>query len=272
MKLKTTISAILSVVMMVSAQAGTDYKEMKMSPELRPTDAGYYVGIYGGANLAQNYNTHTSIDPTATSFPSVGTFKQGGSTSGDVGAVGGLKGGYNFESYQIDGDFMLQPAVEAEVFYLGSKAKTTFSYTGTPASTITETRNMDSVAFMLNGLIRFKTGSIFTPYLGAGIGAEYTQASNATLTSGTGSTNGGNNHVNADNVSPAVQGLIGCDIEVFKNWDLFTEYSYLVAINPQFSSVNFSGLDPIGGNDNSYTFKSDYMGQHLINAGVKYNF
>ncbi len=241
-----------------------------MAPEIRPTDAGYYVGVYGGANFAQNYNTHTSIDPTATSFPSTGVFKQGGSTSGDVGGVGGIKAGYNFESYTIDGEFKLQPAVEAEALYLGAKAKTTFSYLGSPGSTITESSTQDSGAFMVNGIIRLKTGTILTPYLGSGIGLEYTKLSRATLTSATGNTNSGNNHVNADNLSPAVQGLIGCDVEVFRNWDVFTEYKYLVAIDPQFSSVNFSNL--AAGSPNSYTFKSDYLGQHLITAGVKYNF
>jgi len=265
MKFQVILSTVLSVAMTASVYAGTDYKdmkEMKMTPEIRSSDAGFYIGAYGGANFAQNYNTHTTFVPDGTSFPSFGNFQQGGSTHGYVGGTGGLKAGYNFESSQIDGDFCLQPAVEAEALYLGTGVKTSFTYSG---DTLTATGSSDSGAFMVNGILRFKTGSIFTPYFGAGIGLEYTTIS-GTITDQFGNNNGGNNRYHQDAFAFATQGLLGLDVEIFKHWDLFTEYKYLVAINPEYASDNFDGRG------DSYTFKPDYQGQHLITGGIKYNF
>jgi len=265
MKFKVIVGTVLSVAVTVSAYAGTDskdMKDMKMTPELRPSDAGFYIAVDGGANFAQNYNTHTTFVPDHTSFPSFGNFQQGGGTQGFVGGTGGIKGGYNFESYPIDGDFGIQPAVEAEAFYLGTGVKTHFTYSG---DTLTANGSSDSGAFMVNGIVRFKTGSIFTPYIGAGIGLEYTTIS-GTITDQFGANNGGNNHYHQDALAFATQGLLGLDVEIVKHWDLFTEYKYLVAIDPAYSSVNFDGVG------DTYTFKPDYQGQHLITAGVKYNF
>jgi opacity protein-like surface antigen len=266
MKFKVLASTALLAVLSVSAYAGPEAKDMKMmAPEIRPSDAGFYVGIYGGANFAQNYNTHTAFTPDNTTFPGFGNFKQGGSTSGGVGGVGGIKGGYNFESYPIAGDFGIQPAVEVEALYLGALVKTKFNYTGTPAGTINASGSSNAGAFMVNGILRFKTGSIVTPYIGSGIGLQYTTIS-GTLTSGTNVDNGGANHYHQDALAFAVQGLLGADVEIAKHWDLFTEYKYLVAIDPQYSSVNFDGFG------DTYTFHPDYQGQHLITAGIKYNF
>lgn len=269
------MAAVLSTIIAFPAHAyadtGTDakdMKELKMTPEIRPTDAGFYVALDGGSNFAQVTDTKKVVQ--SDSAAGVGTATSYGTGSGGVGWVGGLKVGYNFESYDLGNGFGLQPAVEAEAYYLNSYTKQNYSTAGNyPANGFRAQYN--DGAFMLNGLVRLKTGTLFTPYLGAGVGGEYITNTSVTLYDP--SANAKFPLSGADDFDFAVQGIAGFDIEVAKHWDFFTEYKFIAAIDPTLSnSVNVHGVPDVANGTYSAKYEPGYIGQHLITAGLKYNF
>ena len=112
--------------------------------------------------------------------------------------------------------------------------------------TFTNSSNMNSFALMLNGLLSLDTGTIFTPYAGAGVGFAKVRLSNAKSVEtckkrgGSGicriETSGGIdgpvvNHFNTDdNASDTVfaaQAKLGVRAELSKNVSMFAEYRYL---------------------------------------------
>jgi OmpA-OmpF porin, OOP family len=283
MKLTTLTTSIALLAISVSAYAGTDSKDMKqMAPAPVPSDAGFYVAVFGGANVAQDYGDRHGTASDSPLFSSVPLTISSGS---NVGGVGGLKFGYKFDSIPLDPGMAVQPAVEAEAFYLGTTPH--FNYHGTAALTPPPTSlttfgtvkdDLDSAAFFVNGIFRLKTGTIFTPYVGIGVGAEYLSLSSgngtdvATVTNVRGgvAVAHGNGPVGGDDdVVFATQGLAGFDIEIAKNWDLFTEYKFVVGIDPSF---NVGNVGTFGGTAVSGTINPSYIGQHLVTAGIKYNF
>ena len=251
---KTIFCAALITALAMPAFAGTDLKDSKeLAPPVPTSDSGVYVAVFGGANLAQNYgNSRGSVS----SGPLSETFNLNNS-SDHVGAVGGLKVGYNFDSFAIGGDFRLQPAVEGEAFYLGTKTSNSTSFEG---ENLSYKGTMDDAAFMVNGLVRLKTGTLFTPYVGAGIGFEYLNMSKVTLSSGPESFP----LSDSNDVCFAMQAIAGFDIALTQHWTLFTEYKYITAFNPNFDGGSVTG--------ENFTYNADYIGQHLVTAGVKYNF
>jgi len=263
---KTTILSILSLIaFMIAALAGPpDPKDMKGMADagIRPCDGGMYVGAYGGANVSQDYgNARTDFTGPG------GLFIYHGSTSDHIGGVGGVKVGYNFESVALGGGFRLQPAVEAEAFYLGTKTDVHSQFS--PGDEFDLSGHMNNAAAMINGLVRLKTGTFFTPYIGAGIGAEFISFSSPQLEE-EGPVFPGNRPVehNSNVFAPAAQAIGGFDIEIAKHWTLFTEYKYLVAIDP---SLDFGNAD-FGGTLFNLKLDPNELGQHLVTAGVKYNF
>ena len=248
----------------VSAFAGgpnPDAKDMKgMSTMEMVSDAGVYVAAFGGANLAQGY-ANGRVDFTGPG----GDFTYHGNNSNHVGAVGGIKVGYNFASIPVGGEFRLQPAVETEAFYVGTETNIHSNFGGSDDFDVKG--HMNNAAFMLNGLVRLKTGTFFTPYVGAGIGTEYLTFTRPTVSEPSFDLNLHAEH-NANAFAAAAQAIGGFDFEICKHWDLFTEYKYLVAIDPSldFGNVNFG--------DSAYNTKLDpsNIGQHIVTVGVKYNF
>ena len=254
------------------AHAGTDdkdLKDLKITPEIRPpTDAGPYVAVDGGLNLAQDTGAKKVVE-SQNGFP---TDTISGTGSGGLGAVGGLKVGYNFKSYDFGDGFGLQPAVEVEAYYLNSYSKQSYaasSDTFYPPNAYRARYN--DAAFMLNGLARFKTGTLFTPYLGAGIGGEYLSNSSVSLYA---PSLGVKAHLAGDDdLVFAVQGIAGVDIEVAKHWDIFTEYKFIAGIDPTLSNTTtFFNVPAVANGNYVAKYQPDYLGQHLITAGLKYNF
>jgi opacity protein-like surface antigen len=247
-----------------------DMKDMKYMHEVQTrseSDAGPYVAAYGGANFAQDY-----IDPKiGVNTPGVGNFHYDGYSNGEPGAVGGLKFGYNFASFPITGNFRLQPAVEVEGLYLGATSKSTYNtpgaaLAGVPSSIAIKDR-FNSAAAFVNGILRLKTGTLFTPYVGVGVGSQYLNASDSTVT--TQNYFGVNNtatHVESDEFDFAAQALAGFDIELAKHWSLFTEYKFIAVIAPDLKE---NDIDAFG---DAVKEHDSFIGQHLITAGVKYGF
>jgi len=259
----------------LSAFAGTDAKDMKeiaAVPAPITSDAGFYLALEGGANFSQSHdrkqietgNGPGSLTGTATNY---------GSGDDGIGAVGGVKFGYNFESYDIGDGFGLQPAVEEEVMYVGSYDKNKYTiasanggfgpFTGFPYST---RDTFNNVAFLTNGIVRFKTGTLFTPYLGLGVGGEYVTNDHVKLKN-IGNAQAGNMS-DGNSLNVAANALIGFDIEVAKGWDLFTEYKYLVAFDPVLSNT----ITTSPGTTFTYASKLGWYSQNLVTAGIKYNF
>ena len=197
-------------------------------------------------------------------------FSYRGSNNDHIGGMGGLKVGYNFESLPVANHFAIQLALEGEAYYSGDRLSTRSSFgpgDGTSGD-FSLHGNMNNVAAMINGLLRVKTGTCFTPYIGAGTGVEFLTFTQPVV-SEVGFANEAPNH-NANDFAPAVQAIGGFDIELAKHWTLFTEYKYLVAIDPEFNlgTINFGG--PGAGFNTKY--QPTYMGEHLLSTGIKYNF
>ena len=255
------------------AQA-TDEKDMKYMSEVTPrteSDAGPYVAAYGGANFAQDYHDpHINVNTVG-----IGSFHFNGRTDDGWGAVGGIKFGYNFASFPIGGDFRLQPAVEVDALYLGSHADNNYSTpiaSTAPAtgSSIVLRDRFESAAAFVNGLVRLKTGTLITPYVGIGVGSEYVNStgSRAVVTNyfsgNSGSSNSGS--LSSSEFDFAAQVIAGFDLEIAKHWDLFTEYKFITVFSPD---LHYNTIDSFG---DSLNERDSYIFQHLITAGLKYNF
>jgi hypothetical protein len=252
----------------LSVYAGTDYKdtkEMAITPELR-SDAGFYVGVYGGAQFATDYGNQrqtfsgTPASAAAIGVPAGSNIIPSSSFDSGWGGAGGIKVGYNFESLEACEGLRLQPAVEAEALYLGTTSTSSGGFLGFNGS---DSTSYNSAAWFLNGILRFKNSSIFTPYIGLGAGGEYlTIHSDATVpTIGAHFTG-----ITGSDVVFAGQALAGFDISLATHWDIFTEYKFIDAVGTDIKVSNY------GGTGLDYRFKPDQIQQHLIVAGIKYNF
>ena len=257
-----TPAALFALATSISLHAGTemttDHKDMKqMSHTEYASDAGFYVAAYGGVNFLTDYgNNHTSFSGLGDSTP--------GSVHSDVSAVGGVKGGYNFESFPACDGLRLQPAVELEGMYISMRSKADHAL-GVTGVGFHDTTSWNNAAGFVNGIIRFKltdSGSLFsrvTPYLGVGAGVEY-------LTTHTHLSAVGANLGNAgdEDVVFAAQALAGVDFALNKHWSLFTEYKFIDALGAELESPLAPGI--------SYRFAPNEIKQNLATVGVKYNF
>jgi opacity protein-like surface antigen len=245
-----------------------DSKDMKqVVSQVAPSDAGVYIAAFGGASFDTWYgdNRQTLSGALGSTLTSTTEIKSG------WGGVGGIKIGYNFQSYDTGWDGLrLQPAVEAEGMYIGGSGSTANSFI-TPSTTKFSSNSGD---FFLNGLVRFKNGSIFTPYIGLGVGLQYVTThgdfedaifqpvNNLGLPVGS--------HVHATGLDTsdldfAAQGLIGVSVPITSHITLFTEYKYVDALGTDGKSTDFLKSE-------TYRFKPDQLQQNLITAGITYNF
>jgi len=263
MKLKLVASAALLATLSIPAQAG-DSKQLLITPTLRSADSGYYVGAYGGAQFDTDYgNERRNITDNGG-----GSFGAGFNadipfqkTSSGWGGVGGVKIGYNFEPYVVNESLRLQPGVEGEALYIGTTS-TAQANPGIANGAFTEKTSYNSAAWFVNGMLRFKLNCRFTPYIGLGVGGQYITTHSETTSPGSSPMTG----LNGSDVDFAFQGLAGFDYTIFGDWDLFTEYKFIDALGTdiKYTNAGNSGFD--------YRFKPDQIQQHLITAGVKYNF
>jgi opacity protein-like surface antigen len=237
----------------------TDSKDMKQMAE-PASDAGFYVGAYGGAQFSTDYgdNKQTVTD---------GLFGFKDTTHQQIhsfwGGVGGIKAGYNFKSVPVCDTMSLriQPAVEAEALYIGDDSHASdLAFGGS-----TEHFTSNSGDFFLNGIVRFKNSSIVTPYIGIGAGLQYitthTQLSVPFLpVTVTG--------LDTSDLDFAGQAMFGVDVAVAKHISVFSEYKFIDAIGTDAKSGNIPA--DLGGG--TYRFKPDQIQQNLITAGVRYTF
>jgi len=256
---RLTTGALMALATTLALHAGTemttDHKDMKqMSQTNYGSDAGFYIAAYGGANFSTDYgNRHASLGGTSATPENIHS---------EVGGVGGIKGGYNFESFEVCNGLRLQPAVEGEALYIGMGSKFPSRVGGAVA--LNDSTSWNNAAGFINGILRFKltdSGSFFsrlTPYIGVGVGVEW-------LTSHTDLYAGGANlgGVSDDEVDLAAQGLVGLDYNLNSHWTIFTEYKFVDAIGASLNSGTPAG---------EYRFSPDQIQQNLATVGVKYNF
>jgi hypothetical protein len=240
----------------MASHDGKDMKDMKQMAPANESDAGFYVAAYGGAQFSTDYGDNKETVST----PGGSTVTTNAGIHSRWGGVGGLKAGYNFESF--DAGFMglrLQPAVEAEALYIGDSSHASDSFP--PGNSIHFSSN--SGDFFLNGILRFKNSSIVTPYVGIGAGLQYfTMHGQAALPGGTLAATG----LDGSDLDFAAQGLAGFDVAICKHLSLFTEYKFIDAIGTDAKSIDEG---PTG---STYRLKPDQLQQNLITAGVKYTF
>ena len=261
-----SMSFMTAMTLVVHAGDSKDMKDFRMTANLQEPDAGPYVAAYGGADFT-NINDGSKYeigDVGPTHFSGGGIKSGGGSTTNTVGGVGGVKIGYNFESYDIDEGFRLQPAVEVEALYIGGTGTNNFSYSS--PEVISVKSSYENAAAMVNGLVRFKIDSPVTPYIGFGVGAEYFNATDVSLVD---NFSGHYAHYDNGEFVFAGQGLVGLDIELAKHWSLFTEFKFIIMDNPR---TIINGFNTDQGSSAHYTYRPDYIGQNIGVAGIKYSF
>ena len=244
--------------------AAPDPKDMKgmtrLSAPPSPSDAGPYVGAYGGAQWSTYYG-----DSHQTS--TVPLFGGSGSTNAPIhsfwGAVGGGKVGYRFASQPLC-DFMglrYQLAVEGEGLYIGDDSHAT----GLAGPGSYEHFTSDSIDGFVNGIIRFKNNSPVTPYFGLGVGLQYFSIHGTLWSPSGGFVATG---LTGDDIDFAAQVLAGFDYDICPHLTLFGEYKFIDALGTDANTTNVPGVLGTG----TYSFKPDQIQQNLITAGIKYNF
>jgi opacity protein-like surface antigen len=258
MKLKTIAPAALLALATLTVHADNDSKDMKdMKQMSQPvaSDAGFYVGAYGGVNFSTDYGDRRTVLSAGGANANVTP----DAVHSGVGGVGGIKGGYKFESFSVCEGLRLQPAVEAEALYIGmtSKANSNGAYS--------DSTSYNNAAGFVNGIIRFKIEdgfmAHFVPYVGIGVGAEYVTAHTNLTVGGVQAGNAGDSDLDF-----AAQALAGIDYNIDQHWTLFSEYKFVDALGTDLKSPSVTA----GGAD--YRFKPDQLAQQLATVGVKYNF
>lgn len=208
------------------------------APQMELYGTGWYGAVELGANIWQdrgdtrnfsNLNGDTlTIDPT-----------------NDTGFFGGIKLGYVF------GTGSVRFALEEDLFYNGwqTGADSTLTLVGPPRTVTTSSSSIDinSGAFMTNGLIRFNGTGKFQPYIGFGIGAYYAESAGGNF--GPFTTGGGGSHADF-----AWQAIAGADYYFQPKMSVFVEYKFL-----------------------EYTAEPDWgdsrvLGQQLLGAGLRFHF
>jgi hypothetical protein len=159
----------------------------------------------------------------------------------DTGFFGGVKIGYVF------GTGSVRFALEEDMFYNGwqTGADSTLVVNGV-TTTSSSSVDINTGAFMTNGLIRFASGR-FQPYIGAGIGCYYGESAGGNF--GPFNVGGGGSHADF-----TWQAIAGADYYINQKNSIFVEYKFL-----------------------EYTAQSDWgdsrvLGQHLLGAGWRFHF
>jgi opacity protein-like surface antigen len=241
-----------------------DPKDMKgmtqltSPPQPASTDAGYYVSAYGGAQFMTHYGDNLQA---SNPDPIYGTNVTTTKIHSNYGGVGGVKFGYLFQSWAFcdcNTDVRWQPALEADALYIGQNSHVT-SFAG-PGSQ--EKFSTNSGDFFINGILRLKTGTLMTPYIGAGAGLQYI-TTHGTMW-GPGNTVIGTG-LDTSDLDFAAQGLAGFDFQLCPHISVFTEYKFIDALGTDGRSTNLPA-------SSTYRFKPDQIQQHLITAGVTYDF
>jgi len=263
MNIKILAPALLFAATFTGAYAGTDMvsKDSKDMKEVAatPSAAGFYIAAFGGAQFWTDYGSNHQTNPGGALFGSGGSNTE---IHSFWGGVGGLKFGYNFNAFPMFNStaVRIQPAVEAEALYIGDNSHASDLAGGGSYQRFTS----NSGDFFLNGVLRFPSSCIVTPYLGFGVGFQDISTHGSISLPSSGTTVTG---LDTNDIDPAVQGLFGFDVSVCRHVSIFTEYKFIDA----FTENGRAGV-PASVGGGSYHFMPNQIQQNLITAGVKYSF
>ena len=161
-------------------------------------NAGIYIGGEGGLNWMFNTTANTASGGAAKIYPATGW------------AAGGMIG-YDF----------VGPRVELEGIFRQNQATRQFQQFNAGA-------NFNDTAIMANVMYDFRMGWPIVPYVGAGAGIAFVNAS----------TLGGS----ATSTQFAYQGIIGVGYEIDQNWRVNIDGRYFGTTNPTINSPLLGGV------------------------------
>jgi opacity protein-like surface antigen len=219
--------------------------------EVRQPKTGWNLGVFGGVNFLQD----TADDFGLRIQNPVPPASRGDIRGGQVGAIGGIKLGYDWpfsdepiEQFEKEtaglGGIRLSGGLEAEAFYAYLPWKARLDTGGDAHG------DFHAGVFMLNALLKGQIGK-FRPYAGPGIGAAYIHGTNYDVL--------GVSQGEDDTVELAFQILAGVDYFISDGWSVFGEYRFL-----DFIDVNIFGQ--------GRSLKADdFQTQHL-SIGIRRHF
>jgi len=185
---------------------------------------GVYLGLRGGASLLQDSDMTIEL-PGGGQIPAKLQY--------EPGWLAAIAGGYAFDNgFAIEGEFAYrQNGVDQEELF---------------GMTIPVDGFERSYALMVNGYYRVDTGTIVTPYVGAGVGG-------ALLTIDADSAGG---NFSDDSLEFAYQAMAGLMLEITPQLDAGLEYRFFGTTEPSFSDTVMGG--------GFVTVNPDYMTHNLL--------
>ncbi len=94
----------------------------------------------------------------------------------------------------------------------------------------TKNGHISNTILFANGFYDFNMHSMFTPYVGIGVGADVVNAENVSPVNGGGRLHG-------DRTEFAYQGIVGASAQLDDNWAVTADYRYIASYDPQFANA-----------------------------------
>jgi opacity protein-like surface antigen len=262
---------------------------------------GFYTGVFGGAGRSTDSTMTQSSVVYATDF--LLPVNVSGDTKNANFGIAGFTAGHEWALSNV-----VKSAIEVEGFYFWGDQKANLSnknretalpganpnpegYVAAGDHTFKNSFDMKSFAFMLNGVVSFDTKSIFSPYVGGGVGLARVQLDNGNSiqtckkSNGAGScgietspTGGGGapvvNHFNTDNSGSdtvfAAQAKLGVRAKLSNNLSTFVEYRHLHLNSASYKFGNTDYPDHLP--TDKWKVESDNAGLHYAILGMQYAF
>jgi len=184
---------------------------------------GWYVGVLGGVNLMES--TQAIYDGPLGEEPDNFDFK--------TGFGGGALAGYDFGGLRLQGD----------IIYRRNKVAAE-SYAGAPNHGVDA--SVASVAPMLSVLYDIETGTGFTPYVGAGLGAAHVRLDYID--------GNGIYSAHGSTWSLAYQGVAGVNYDLTPKLLIGAEYRYFATPDADFDRAYIDGYDQKDFETTSHSF------------------
>jgi opacity protein-like surface antigen len=237
MKRTFILGSLIAIAIATPAFAGGTGKQVTPPAPAAPSiyGTGWYSGLQLGISAYQDFGGSRDLNRPIGLITLQGREK--------IGFAGGFKFGYVFGTGKV------RPAIEADLFYAGVQGDMDVRLNGAPAP-VNADADLNSGAFLVNFIARFGTGK-FQPYIGAGAGGYYAEASDINIvTPGfVLQENGG-----GGNTGFAWQLIAGADYYFTERTSGFVEYKFL----------NYEDPDVI--------YTEDRISQHIVVLGIRYHF
>jgi OmpA-OmpF porin, OOP family len=175
---------------------------------------GFYADVHGGAGIPWNETTRISSDVLPASFKA--------HTNYDIGWLAGASAGYKW-----DGGWARGLASEVEFTFRQNHINRIA--TSTP---ITLGGDLHSYAIMLNGYYRFLNSTLFTPYIGGGIGEATTVLNNTRFAGGLNT-----GPFSSTDAVLGYQGIAGVSYPIAPHLSMAAEYRYFATLRPGFQQT-----------------------------------